>query len=86
MLSFLSPRFLASSYAKIAGWTLVAAVILFPFFVLQAVDQNGQLSLAPMTYRPYVLAVLGVFLGLCGHWCARAHRHSRSGRWRTASD
>ena len=65
MLSFLSPRLLASSYAKIAGWTLVAAVILFPFFVLQAVDQNGQLFLAPMTYRPYLLAVLGVFLGLC---------------------
>ena len=65
MRSFLSPRWLASPCAKILGWTLVAAVLFFPFFVLQAVDQNGVMSLAPFTYRPYLLAVLGVFLALC---------------------
>lgn len=57
---------MTSPWARILGWTLVAAVLFFPFFVLQAVDQNGQLSLAPLTYRPYLLGVLGVFLGLCG--------------------
>jgi len=66
MLSFLPPRLLASPYAKILGWTLVAAVLFFPFFVLQAVDQNGVMSLAAFTYRPYLLAVFGVFLALCG--------------------
>jgi branched-chain amino acid transport system permease protein len=66
MRSFLPPRLLASPCAKILGWTLVAAVLFFPFFVLQAVDQNGVMSLAAFTYRPYLLAVFGVFLALCG--------------------
>jgi branched-chain amino acid transport system permease protein len=56
----------SSPWVKILGWTVVAAALFFPFFVLQVVDKDGALSLAPLTYHNYALAVLAVFVALCG--------------------